>query len=83
VGLTTYGGQYSLDGTMTLMASHEPALVAMNGVSAMTATSDKAIRTAFVDAVWNLPTPTGFTRYFPGLMDLLALMTLGGQLRIW
>jgi len=81
VGITTYGGQYSIDGSMTLMASHDAALVAMNGVSATTATS--ANRMAFVDAVWNLPTPVGPIRYFSGLMDLLALLTLGGQLRVW
>jgi oligosaccharide reducing-end xylanase len=80
-GIDTYGGSYSLDGATTLSQPHEPALVAMNGVTALTALVPD--RTAYVDAVWNLETPSGVPRYYAGLVDLLALLVLGGQMRVW
>ena len=83
VGIDSYGGSYSLDGATTLSAPHEVALVAMNGVSALTATElTDADRLAYVNAVWNLDIPTGNARYYAGLVDLLALLVLGGQLQV-
>ena len=37
---------------------------------------------AMVDAVWNMDTPVGVPRYYAGLVDLLALIVLGGRLRV-
>jgi oligosaccharide reducing-end xylanase len=81
VGIDQYGSTYSLDGTTILEGTHDPALVAMNGAAASIATGTE--RTAFVSAVWDLPTPTGPVRYYAGLMDLLSLLILGGQLRVY
>jgi oligosaccharide reducing-end xylanase len=79
-GIDSYGGSYSLDGATTLSAARESALIAMNGVSALTAAvSDRA---AYVDAVWNLEIPIGIPRYYAGLLDLLALLVLGGQMHV-
>jgi oligosaccharide reducing-end xylanase len=79
-GLTTYGHLFSLDGT-TVQSQRDRALVAANGALAMVATVD--IRRDFVNEVWNLGSPsTGTTRYYPGIMQLLALVLLSGQLRI-
>jgi oligosaccharide reducing-end xylanase len=80
-GIDQYGSGFSLDGTSETQTSHDPALVAMNGASALIATNEQ--RTAFVSAVWNLATPTGPVRYYPGLMDLLSLLVLSGQLRVY
>ena len=63
-----------------LSANHDPGLVAMNGASALIATVPE--RTAFVQAVWDLAIPTGLSRYYSGLLDLLAVLVLGGQLRV-
>jgi oligosaccharide reducing-end xylanase len=80
-GIDSYGASFTLDGATTLSPTHDLSLVAMNGVSALTASVPQ--RLAFVDAVWNAEIPTGFSRYYAGLLDLLALLTLGGQLRVW
>jgi oligosaccharide reducing-end xylanase len=80
-GIDSYGTSYTLDGTTTLNAAHEPSLVVMNGASALIATVDQ--RAAFIDAVWNMPTPSGVARYYAGILDLLSLLILGGQLRVY
>jgi oligosaccharide reducing-end xylanase len=80
-GMTTYGLVFSLDGT-TINKAHDDSLVAANGALALAATD--SIRRDFVDAVWNLGKPaTGSTRYYPGITQLLALVMLSGQLRVY
>ena len=73
--------RFSLDGTMTLDRTHDPTLVAANGISALIATNSQA--PAFVAAVWDLPIPTGLTRYYTGLIAMLALLVLGGQYQVY
>jgi oligosaccharide reducing-end xylanase len=80
-GIDTYGMSYSLDGATMLNANHDIALVAANGTAALIATVQQ--RTAFVQAVWDMAVPTGFNRYYAGLVYLHALLALGGQLRIY
>ena len=50
----------------------------------MTATiSTNADRTTYVDRVWNLPVASGSVRYYQGMLQLLSLLVLGGQYRVW
>ncbi len=79
-GIDLYCSAYSLDGATCLTPIRDGALIAMNGVSALSSTLPE--RTEFVNAVWNLELASGATRYYPGLMHLVALIALGGQLRI-
>jgi oligosaccharide reducing-end xylanase len=81
VGLDKYCAGYSLDGSKCNDSNHSPALVAANGATALVATSDS--RATFIDTVWNATTPTGLPRYFDGIMQLLALLVLGGQYRVY
>jgi oligosaccharide reducing-end xylanase len=80
-GLTSYGQMYSLDGTEEIESVHDAALVAANGTLALVATD--GIRAEFVNQVWNLVTPTGRTRYFPGIMQMVALLLLSGEMRVY
>jgi oligosaccharide reducing-end xylanase len=80
-GITSYGSRYSLDGSVTLDPTRSHAIVAMNGVSALIATRDD--RQAFVQAVWELPPPTGAARYYDGMLQLLSLLTLSGKMRVF
>jgi oligosaccharide reducing-end xylanase len=80
-GLTTYGYAYSLDGTTTVNTIHDTALIAANGTLALVATDD--IRRDFAGEVWNLTTPTGGGRYYPGINQLFALVLLSGQMRVY
>jgi oligosaccharide reducing-end xylanase len=73
-----YGMSFALDGT-PINQLHDPALVAANGVSAAIATTD---RTAFVEAVWEMPVPNMVNRYFAGLLYLISLLVLGGQMQV-
>jgi len=80
-GLTSYGSRYELDGSRCLDCQRSVALVAVNGVSAMIAT--QAQRSAFIQAVWDATPLGGSGRYYDGIMHLMALLTLGGRLRVY
>jgi oligosaccharide reducing-end xylanase len=79
-GINTYSGEYSLDGTV-VDSEHQAALVAANGALAAIATMEQ--NTEFIQAVWDLTLPTGKSRYFPGIMDMMALLILSGQMIVY
>ncbi|MDQ2646494.1 MAG: glycosyl hydrolase family 8 [Myxococcota bacterium] len=80
VGINTYGRVYTLDGTL-VQGDREPSLVAANGPVAMLSTLPASA--AFIEAVWNLPIPTYDPRYYNGTMQLLALIVMAGQYRVY
>ncbi|MFZ5896709.1 MAG: glycosyl hydrolase family 8 [Myxococcota bacterium] len=80
-GKDTYGRAFSLDGKTVLDTAHESALVSANGITALIA--DNSDRYDFVNAVWEQPLATGASRYYGGLFQLLALLALSGQLRVY
>jgi oligosaccharide reducing-end xylanase len=80
-GIDQYGGEYSLDGLTVIDRLHDGSLVAVNGATGLTATTDS--RVPFIDAAWNLPMPTGTPRYYTGILDLLVLLVLSGQYRVY
>jgi oligosaccharide reducing-end xylanase len=75
-----YGTSYQLDGTV-IVSAREPALILANGTLALITTNTD--RAAYVSAVWDQPIPSGSARYYAGMLDLLALMILGGQFRVY
>jgi oligosaccharide reducing-end xylanase len=79
-GLETYGKAYALDGDL-LDPARETALVAANGAVATIATRSERI--GFIQAVWDLETPTGPARYYAGMLDLLSLLVLGGRFQVY
>ena len=81
IGIGVYGKSYSLDGTVIDQTVGDEALTAANGMTAMI--SSNANRNAFMTAAYTMATPTGQSRYFAGLLDLLALMVLGGHYRVY
>lgn len=80
-GLGSYGSSYALDGSRCIDCFPSTALVAMNGVSALPARHNE--RLAFVDAAWNAQPRDGDARYYDGLLHLLALLALSGNLRVY
>jgi oligosaccharide reducing-end xylanase len=80
-GIDTYAGGYSLDGSTVVDATHQDSLVAANGALALIATIDQ--RTDFINAVWNLDPSTGRPRYFSGIMIMLSLLILSGQMAVY
>lgn len=78
-GIDLYGTSYTLDGT-SINPAREPALVAVNGVTAGIGT--KIERSMYVEEVWDMPIPTGMARYYSGILYLTALLILGGQYQV-
>jgi oligosaccharide reducing-end xylanase len=78
-GLDNYGYQITLDGSQ-FNGDHSPGLAAMNAVAGLAATHPRA--KLFTEALWNTPVPTGLTRYYDGLLYMLAMLHCSGQFRI-
>lgn len=79
-GIGTYVNQYTLDG-QRLGNDHSGGLVAMNAVAALAATD--TVRMAFVRELWTAPVPSGFYRYYDGVLHMLALLQVSGNFRIY
>jgi len=80
-GIDTYAGGYTLDGRTAVDSNHQASLVAANGALALIATLDQ--RAKFIEAVWNLKSPTGETRYYPGLLLMLTQLILSGRMDVY
>jgi endo-1,4-beta-D-glucanase Y len=79
-GMGSYGNQFALDGR-ALDRGHSAGLVAMNAVASLAATRPAAA--GFVDELWELPVPSGYGRYYDGMLYLLAMLHCGGEFRVW
>jgi oligosaccharide reducing-end xylanase len=79
-GIDTYGKAYTLDGAV-LDPAREIALVAANG--ALAGISTRSDRVGFIQAVWDMPTPSGGARYYAGMLHLLSLLVLGGRFQVY
>jgi oligosaccharide reducing-end xylanase len=80
-GINTYGTSYTLDGTTCLNTAREPSLLVANGISALASTNGD--RSGYVSAVWSMDTPTGTSRYYAGILELVGLLMLGGQFQVY
>lgn len=79
-GIDSYGRAYELDGTL-LDPSREQGLIAVNGALALAGT--RSDRASFVNAVWEQAIPRGEIRYYDGMLYLLSVLALSGQLRVY
>lgn len=76
----SYGSIYEVDGSIINSGSSE-ALVAMNGVAAMASSNDDAAK--YINAVWNMPIPSGQWRYYNGLLYMLSVLNLSGNYQMY
>jgi oligosaccharide reducing-end xylanase len=79
-GLDSYVNQYSLDGKK-LSNDRSGGLMAMNAVAALASTN--ANKSEYLKALWNLPIPTGRYRYYDGLLQMLAMIQVSGNFKIF
>jgi len=79
-GLDDYVSLYTLDG-QPLGGGQTAGLVAMNATASLAA--DHPRRLEFVRGLWERPVPTGQFRYYDGVLQMMALLHLGGQYRVW
>jgi endo-1,4-beta-D-glucanase Y len=79
-GIRQYGNQYTLGGKK-LAADHSTGLVAANAVAALAAR--RPDRKEFIEALWNVPVPSGRYRYYDGMLYMLGLLEVSGNFRIY
>lgn len=79
-GIDTYGTSYTLPGE-PVGTGRETALVSANG--ALAASASVEARAEFLEQAWNLEPTVGLTRYYPGLMQLLSLLVMSGNMRVY
>ena len=79
-GIDTYGNQYTLEGK-ELGKDHSTGLVSMNAVAALASTNKD--RKDFVKALWDAPVPSGYYRYYDGMLYMLGMLQVSGNFRIY
>jgi oligosaccharide reducing-end xylanase len=79
-GIDKFADRYTLDGK-PLSDRPSIGMLSETAVGSQAAT-DGAISKAFVEALWNTPTPSGEQRYYDGLLYLMSLMHCSGEFRI-
>ncbi len=75
-----YVSNYTVDGK-PLVAFQSGGLVAMNAVAGLAA--DPKVARPFIQALWDMPIPSGQWRYYDGLLYVFGMMHASGQYRIW
>jgi oligosaccharide reducing-end xylanase len=83
-GIDKFVDRYTLDG-QPLSTRHSAGMVATAAVGSLAAPDGpdaKAFAQSFVDALWNMPIPSGEQRYYDGLLYLMSLMHASGNFRI-
>jgi oligosaccharide reducing-end xylanase len=80
-GIDKFVNRYTLDGK-PLSETHSPGMVATAAVGSLAATDGPNAK-AFVDALWNMPVPSGEQRYYDGMLYLMSMMHASGEFRIY
>jgi oligosaccharide reducing-end xylanase len=75
-----YGDQYALTGA-ALGTDHSAGLVAINATLGFALPSSTG--KPFVQALWDLPVPSGQYRYYNGVLYMLALLHASGKFHLW
>lgn len=79
-GIDKFVDRYTLDGK-PLSDRHSIGMQSTTAVGSEAAT-DGPISKAFVEALWNTPTPSGEQRYYDGMLYLMSMMHCSGEFRI-
>jgi len=86
LGIGEYTTQFKIDGTPAGRQHRASGLIAMNAVATLASTDP--ICWDFIEEFWNTPlakdpAPAGHSRYYDGLLYLMALLQLSGRFRIY
>jgi oligosaccharide reducing-end xylanase len=79
-GIDRFVDRYTLDGR-PMSGRHSAGMVAAAAVGGFAATPGPTAR-AFLQALWDMPVPSGEQRYFDGMLYLMSLMHCSGNFRI-
>ena len=83
-GLKTYGATFTVAGD-PIDSTHAQALVSVNGalvVAASRTDVNKDDRIAFANFLWTQEIPTGKNRYYDGLLYMMSMLIMSGQLQV-
>jgi oligosaccharide reducing-end xylanase len=73
--------RFKIDGTPVSENYNTEGLMAMAAVAALAA--DREIGQPWVQRLWDMPMPKGRSRYYDGLLTMLALLQVSGQYRVY
>ena len=79
-GIDKIADRYTEDGK-ALSTRHFSGVAVTTAVGSLAA-EDGPVAKAFVDALWNMPVPSGDYRYYDGMLYLMSLMHASGEFRI-
>jgi oligosaccharide reducing-end xylanase len=79
-GINDFADRYTLDGK-PLSDRHSYGMVATTAAGGLAATPGPTSK-AFLQALWDMPVPSGEQRYFDGMLYLMNLMHCSGEFRI-
>ncbi len=80
-GIDKFADNYTVDG-QPLIQNHSPGLTATTAVGSLAATDGPNAK-AFVDALWNMPVPSGEQRYYDGMLYLMSMLHASGSFKIY
>lgn len=81
LGIGQYNSQFEIDGTPAGNQHRSTGLIATNAVATLASTDP--IAWDFIEEFWNTPLATGQYRYYDGLLQMMALLQLSGNFRIY
>jgi oligosaccharide reducing-end xylanase len=79
-GIDKFPDRYTLDG-QPLSTRHSAGMLATTAIGSLAAPDSPAAQ-SFVDALWNMPIPSGEQRYYDGMLYLMSMMHASGNFRI-
>lgn len=76
-----YRNHYDWNGS-NAGGDHSTGLVACNAVASL-ATTNTSLSTPFVQEFWNIGLPSGQYRYYDGMLYMLAMLNVSGNMKVW
>ena len=80
-GIDKFDDRYTLDGK-PLSERHSTGMLSTTAVGSLAATDGPNAK-AFVDALWNVPVPSGEERYYDGMLYLMSMLHASGNFKIY
>lgn len=74
-------GQFNLDGTEPT-GLYSEGMAGANAVGAI-CLDDKGLAKEYIERLWNVEPPTGYLRYYSGMVYMLSMLHVSGQFRIY
>lgn len=74
-------GQFNLDGTEPT-GLYSEGMAGANAVGAI-CLDDKGLAKEYIERLWNVEPPTGYLRYYSGMVYMLSMLHVSGHFRIY